>query len=40
MPDQLAGEPPASPLTGCLVLAGVMTVAALAMVGLFHLLFG
>ncbi|MEQ4716116.1 hypothetical protein [Nonomuraea sp. B19D2] len=40
MPDQLDREPEANPLVGCLALIGVMTVAALALVGLWHVMFG
>jgi hypothetical protein len=40
MPDQLDREPPASPLIGCLTLTGVMSIAGLCLVGLYHLMFG
>ncbi|GAA0955539.1 hypothetical protein GCM10009560_79410 [Nonomuraea longicatena] len=39
MPDQLDREPEASPLLGCLALVGVMTIAALALVGSYHIIF-
>lgn len=39
MPDELDREPPADPFIGCLALVGTLSVAALCLVGLFHLFF-
>ncbi|GAA2294296.1 hypothetical protein GCM10010149_47840 [Nonomuraea roseoviolacea subsp. roseoviolacea] len=39
MPDQLDRDPEPNPLMGCFALIGVMTIAALALVGLWHLIF-